>query len=151
MFVAIFLTLILVVLSIFIHYELLRMISNAMPAMTGSPRRRLLSAIGVVFVAHILEISLFAFGFSLMQHRWGLGEISGAVEGGWVDFFYFSAASYTTLGMGDIFPTGHLRFVSAIESLTGLVLIGWSASFTYLAMSKFWGMHAGAGDKNGKN
>lgn len=141
MFIAIFLTLILVVLSIFVHYEMLRMISNAMPGMAGSPRRRLLSAIGVVFVAHIIEISLFAFGFSLMQNRWGLGEINGAIEGSWVDFFYFSAASYTTLGMGDIFPTGHLRFVAAIESLTGLVLIGWSASFSYLAMNKFWGMH----------
>ncbi len=149
MFVAIFLTLILVVLSIFVHYEMLRMVSNALPKMPESPRRRLLSVIGVAFVAHILEIGLFAIAFFLMQHRWGLGEINGAIEGSWVDFFYFSAASYTTLGMGDIFPTGHLRFVAAIESLTGLVLIGWSASFTYLAMNEFWGMHRGSGTKKG--
>jgi len=25
------------------------------------------------------------------------------------------------------------------ESLNGLVLIGWSASFTYLTMEEFWG------------
>ena len=67
----------------------------------SSPRRRMLSAIGVVFVAHIVEISLFAFAYGLMQHRWGLGAIVGNVEGGWVDFFYFSASSYTTLGMGE--------------------------------------------------
>jgi len=140
MFVAFVITLALVVACIFIHYELLRMVSVAMPKMHGSARRRLLSAIGVVFMAHILEISLFAIAFALMQHRWGLGEIAGAIEGSWVDFFYFSAASYTTLGMGDLFPTGHLRFVAAIESLTGLILIAWSASFTYLAMNKFWGM-----------
>ncbi len=140
MFVAFLITLALVVACIFIHYELLRMVSVAMPKMRGSARRRLLSAIGVVFMAHILEISLFAIAFALMQHRWGLGEIAGAIEGSWVDFFYFSAASYTTLGMGDLFPTGHLRFVAAIESLTGLILIAWSASFTYLAMNKFWGM-----------
>jgi len=141
MLIAILLTLVLVVASIFIHYEILRLISVVMQKMQGLPRRRLLSAIGAVFVAHILEISLFALGFGLMQHRWGLGEISGSVEGGWVDFFYFSASSYTTLGMGDLFPSGALRFVAAIESLAGLVLIGWSASFTYLAMSRFWGMH----------
>ncbi len=140
MFVAFLITLALVVACIFIHYELLRMVSVAMPKMRGSARRRLLSAIGVVFMAHILELSLFAIAFALMQHRWGLGEIAGAIEGSWVDFFYFSAASYTTLGMGDLFPTGHLRFVAAIESLTGLILIAWSASFTYLAMNKFWGM-----------
>ncbi len=141
MLITILITLVLVTTSVFIHYEMLRLISNAMPKMPGSPRRRMLSAIGVVFMAHIVEISLFAVAYGLMQHRWGLGEISGLVEGTWVDFFYFSAASYTTLGMGDLFPTGHLRFVAAIESLTGLVLIAWSASFTYLAMSNFWGLH----------
>ncbi|VAW20379.1 hypothetical protein MNBD_ALPHA12-179 [hydrothermal vent metagenome] len=138
MLIAILLTLVLVVASIFVHYEMLRLISSAMQKMSGTPRRRLLLAIGVVFVAHIIEISLFAIGFGLMQHRWGLGEISGTIEGGWVDFFYFSASSYTTLGMGDLFPSGDLRFVAAIESLAGLVLIGWSASFTYLSMRDFW-------------
>ncbi len=141
MAITILITLVLVVTCVFIHYEMLRLISSAMPRMPGSPRRRMLSAIGVVFMAHIVEISLFAVAYGLMQHRWGLGGISGMTEGGWVDFFYFSAASYTTLGMGDLFPTGHLRFVAAIESLTGLVLIAWSASFTYLTMSNFWGLH----------
>ncbi len=140
MLAAFLITLALVLACIFIHYEMLGMISSAMSGMCGSSRRRLLSAIGVVFMAHILEISLFAVAFALMQHRWGLGEITGTIEGSWVDFFYFSAASYTTLGMGDLFPTGNLRFVAAIESLTGLILIAWSASFTYLAMQKFWGM-----------
>jgi len=133
-------TLTLVVASIFIHYEMLRLISIAMPKIPGSHRRKLLSAIGVVFMAHLIEIGLFAIAFALMQHRWGLGEIAGATEGSWVDFFYFSAASYTTLGMGDLFPIGHLRIVAAIESLTGLILIAWSASFTYLAMNRFWTM-----------
>lgn len=141
MFIAIIITLALVVASIFIHYEMMRAVSNSLPDMDVKPRARLLVIIGVVFVAHIIEISLFAAAFGLMQHRWGLGEIVGSLEGGWVDYFYFSASSYTTLGMGDIVPLGHIRFVSAIESLTGLVLIAWSASYTYLAMSKFWCMN----------
>jgi hypothetical protein len=29
----------------------------------------------------------------------------------------------------------------ALEALVGLLMIGWSASFTYLAMEKFWPMH----------
>lgn len=28
--------------------------------------------------------------------------------------------------------------VAGTEALTGFVLIGWSASFTYLEMEKFW-------------
>jgi hypothetical protein len=31
-----------------------------------------------------------------------------------------------------------MRIVAGIESLNGLVLIGWSASFTYLTMERFW-------------
>jgi hypothetical protein len=32
-----------------------------------------------------------------------------------------------------------MRLIAGIESLNGLVLIGWSASFTYLTMEEFWG------------
>jgi hypothetical protein len=31
-----------------------------------------------------------------------------------------------------------MRLITGIEALNGLLLIGWSASFTYLAMQKFW-------------
>jgi len=140
MLLAIIITLVLVMLSVIIHYEMLRAVSNALLSISVKPRARLLVIIAVVFIAHITQISLFAIAFGLMQLQWGLGEIVGRLEGGWLDFFYFSASNFTTLGMGDIFPTGHLRLVSAIESLAGLVLITWSASYTYLAMSKFWGM-----------
>ena len=143
MLIAIIITFVLVLVSILIHYELLRNLTNALPHIKIRARARLLIIISVVFIAHISEITLFAFAYGLMQHQWGLGAISGAIEGSWIDYFYFSAASYTTLGMGDIFPMGHLRFVASIESLTGLVLIGWSASYTYLAMNKFWGMKRG--------
>ena len=47
--------------------------------------------------------------------------------------------SYTTVGFGDVTPVGPIRFMAATEALTGLVLITWSASFTYLEMERFWG------------
>lgn len=43
-----------------------------------------------------------------------------------------------SLGLGDMFPSGHLRLISAIEALNGLILIGWSTSFTFLAMRRYW-------------
>ena len=55
---------------------------------------------------------------------------------------YFSAVTYTTLGMGDMFPIANVRLIAGVEALTGLMMIGWSASFTYLAMEKFWPLHA---------
>lgn len=139
-----FLNLVLVAASVFIHYELLRLSSGFIKHMDTKPRIRLLVVIGGAFVAHILEICLYAAAFMVMHYYWDMGSIEGAIEGviegSWEDFFYFSAASYSTLGMGDIVPTGVMRSVVAIESLAGLVLIGWSTSFTYLSMREYWGI-----------
>ena len=49
--------------------------------------------------------------------------------------------SYTSLGLGDVWPTGVLRLITGLEALNGLILIAWSASFTYLSMEKFWEDH----------
>jgi len=35
-------------------------------------------------------------------------------------------------------PSGPLRFMAGMEALTGLVLIGWTASFMYLQMRRVW-------------
>ncbi|MEM9882591.1 MAG: potassium channel family protein, partial [Planctomycetota bacterium] len=56
--------------------------------------------------------------------------------GGFGDAVYFSAAVYTTVGFGDITPVGHLRLLVGIEALTGLMLVAWSASFTFLVSSR---------------
>ena len=45
---------------------------------------------------------------------------------------------YTSVGFGDILPQGHLRLIAGVEGLAGLLMIGWSASFTYLMMEKLW-------------
>jgi hypothetical protein len=81
----------------------------------------------------------------MMHDRFGLGSIDGEVSGTWLDFFYFSVSTYTTLGVGDVVPIGPLRVVAGIESLTGLVLIGWSASYTYLVMEHTWKRNDGPG------
>lgn len=72
----------------------------------------------------------------------GEGSLAGHIEGGLLDYFYFSMATYTTLGIGDLHPSGVMRLVAGVESLNGLVFIGWSASFTYLTMEEFWGPKA---------
>jgi hypothetical protein len=101
----------------------------------------MLVVIGAVFVAHIIEIVLYAGVFFLMERYLDLGTLEGQLEGGALDFFYFSITTYTTLGVGDVAPTGLIRVIAGIESLNGLVLIGWSASFTYLSMEKLWEHH----------
>jgi voltage-gated potassium channel Kch len=144
------LTVVLVTASLYIHYEVLRVVSEAMPKLRLPPRPRLLVVLGAATLAHLLEIGLFALGYWLLDGNDGFGALTGLSEGRWLDYFYFSAATYTTLGIGDIIPVGPLRLVAAVESLFGLVLIGWSASFTYLAMQKFWGLHKRSLAERGK-
>ena len=73
--------------------------------------------------------------FVLLQA--GVGSLSGA-SSRFGDVLYFSAVVYSTLGFGDLMPLGPVRLLAGIESLTGLVLITWTASFTYLEMRAYW-------------
>jgi hypothetical protein len=42
------------------------------------------------------------------------------------------------VGFGDLVPHGAIRFMTGMEALTGLVMITWSASFTFLEMQRDW-------------
>jgi hypothetical protein len=64
--------------------------------------------------------------------------LQGNFDGSLIDCSYFSFTTYTTLGFGDIQPIGDLRFLIGMESLTGLVLITWTASFLFLEMNRYW-------------
>ena len=136
--VAVLLSLLLVAATVIVHYEFLRLAS----AMTGSlsipGRAQILVIIAVVFVAHLVEVGLYTATYFACQNWWGLGGIHGDTEGGIVDYFYFSITTFTTLGFGDVQPRGAVRLIAGVESLNGLLLIGWSASFTYLSMERFW-------------
>lgn len=128
----------LVGLAVIIHYESLRAISIFTADLTIPHRPLSLVVIAGVLLAHLLEICLFAFGFFVLHAHLGLGGVAGQFGGRALDYFYFSTTTYSTLGVGDLFPTGAIRIVAGVEALTGFVLIGWSASFTYLSMQKSW-------------
>ena len=66
----------------------------------------------------------------------GWGGLSGKSQGEVADHLYFSATSFSTLGIGDVYPTGAIRLISGFEAVYGLFLIAWSTSFTYLAMER---------------
>jgi hypothetical protein len=110
----------LVVTTVLIHYEVLRAASRLIPRLSIPLRTRILVVIAVAFVAHLLEIGLYALAFFLMDHQFGLGSIEGATEGGALDFFYFSITTYTTMGFGDLSPHGPLRVVAGVEGIERL-------------------------------
>ena len=88
---------------------------------------------------HVAEIWCYGIGYYWMEQQPDMGFVHGPHGiGSLFDAIYFSATIYTTLGLGDLSPVGPIRLLTGMESVTGLLLITWSASFTYLEMSRVW-------------
>lgn len=125
----------------FLHLTVMQYLARLIYDREQAFKHPLLIVIFTLFAAHLVEVVLYAVGLSSLDYA-GKGSLKGAVVGGpgwFVDHFYFSIASYTTLGLGDIVPSGDIRLVAGVEALNGLVLVAWSASFTYLVMERLWG------------
>lgn len=120
------------------HISVMRLISGRMTQVPLRPAHRVLLAVLILFVAHFCQVGLYALGFGVGQQFLSLGGFSGERVQTPLDYFYFSAVSYTSLGLGDIFPTDHLRFLTGVEALNGLLLIAWSGAFLFAMMNRLW-------------
>ena len=127
-----------VLLTVLIHYEGLQLISRLQLRIALVGRPAIIGSITCLFVLHTVEIWLYALAYLLMG-QFDSGQFSGVFAGTLHDYLYFSATSYTSLGLGDVYPHGATRLVTGVEALNGLVLIGWSASYSYLVMERLWG------------
>ena len=127
-----------VVIAVSIHYEMLNWLSLKVPALTIRNRSRVLFALLGAIMAHVVEIWLFAIAYYFIIFYEKMGALEGNFDGSLNDCFYFSITTYTTVGYGDIEPLGDVRFLAGLESLLGLVLITWTASFLFIEMQKFW-------------
>lgn len=121
-----------------IHFEGLRITYRWVTGLGLGNRQKVLVAVLCSFVIHLTEISLYAAAFWFADKVVDIGGFSGVHVFGPMSYFYFSAETFTTLGLGDIYPTGPLRLFASIEPINGLMLVGWSASFTYYLMRRFW-------------
>ena len=127
-----------VAVTVIIHYELLYRVSLYIPRLPLKHRFRIVFGVFAALIAHAIEIWIFAIAYYYMNDLDGWGKLQGNFNGSLIDCAYFSFTTYTTLGFGDIQPSGNLRFLTGIESLTGLVLITWTASFLFYEMQRYW-------------
>jgi len=124
---------------VLIHYECLRLLNDRVPNLKiVSTRAKVLVALVGALASHLLQIAIFALAYYMLKDKFGMGGFGGAFEDALSSFLYFSSETYTTLGFGDIYPTGSLRMICGIESLVGLLMVSWTASFTYLEMRRYW-------------
>jgi hypothetical protein len=120
------------------HYEVLSACNKYLPSLAHRRRQRVLVLMFTILLTHIAEIWLFAGAYALLIGVWEVGALGGIAAPGLADYVYFSAICYTTVGFGDVVPLGAIRFLTGIEALTGLVMITWSASYTFLEMQRDW-------------
>ena len=127
-----------VIACIFLHYESLSFLTIILKRMHTRARPRILLLIFAILFTHVLEIWIFGLAYYFLISTEGHGALIAQYPLGLLDCVYYSAVCFTTLGLGDVVPAGPVRFLTGTETLTGFVLITWSASFTFIEMQRFW-------------
>ena len=134
-------TFVLVAAASALHFEILRLLFYELPRLRLSERLAGKHRVGIgvagAMMAHGLEIVIFGLGFRAAL-LWHPGGLTGAFDGSLWDCLYYAAVCYTSLGLGDIVPVREMQFMTGMTALTDLVLISWTASFTFLLMQRYW-------------
>lgn len=128
-------------LAVGVHYEALVFASAFVNRVAGPARVGVALGVVIALGAHMAEVLLYAVAWMALINA-GVVELSVPLPSP-LDVVYFSGSVYTSLGFGDIVPLngGHILVVS--EAVTGLVLIAWTASFTFYEMRNHWETHRG--------
>lgn len=93
-----------------------------LPRYSTRPKVYMLShsvvAVLILMAGHILQVTLWAL---LYRYDWNeLGSFDNAL--------YFSLASFTTVGAGELSLSHAHRMVGALESAAGMLMFGWSTA-----------------------
>lgn len=122
--------------TVLLHHEGLRAIGRR-AAQVERTRLVMLGVIFGIFALHLVEIGLYSGAYAVAADLLHLGRLVGDVDGTSLEMLYFSAETFTTVGFGDLVPEGPLRLLASFEPLNGLILLGWSASFTYVEVQRY--------------
>ncbi len=87
---------------------------------------------------HATEILAYAGVYAALLRLGWFGRLAGEFAGSWEGLIYFSGINFVTLGYTAIEVEGSLRMISMLQSLTGFMLLTWSATFLYSVCSKSW-------------
>ena len=125
------------VLTFWLHYHACRMTYREFVVREPNHPRHTLYAVICLAAMHLGQMTLWGVAMWCADVHMNLGEITGETEGAFIDYLNFSMATYTSLGLGDITPTDWLKVLTGVETLVGLLCIGWSASMFVGKMGQF--------------
>ncbi len=138
MLIVVLINILIVALSVLVHYEFLHQSTKLLPMFHIKHRARVLVVVIIALIAHVIEVWIYALSYFWLHGNERWGYLQGNFDGSLLDSVYFSFTTFSTLGFGDIEPIGNIRFLVGMEALAGFVLITWSASFLFYEMQKHW-------------
>ncbi len=130
MLIAIALTFGAVIGSSSLHYETIRRLDRLARRSAGAYPALLFVICGLVGL-HLLEIGIYAAIFHLADQTLSLGDFGGKPFPSSMDYFYYAAEAYASLGYNNVVPVGEMRLITSITPLNGLLLLTWSGSFLF--------------------
>jgi hypothetical protein len=127
----------LIIFCVAVFYEIMAHVWLLLPRLEGRPRTQILFTVLASFIGHTIAVWAFGAAYFILARWFGFGMIMGNIEHHLLDYVYFSVVSYSSLGLGDVTPTGGLRLLVGVEAILGLILIGWTITFTYIVTEKY--------------
>lgn len=124
-------------LILWMHYHACRMTYRRFLVNRPPRERNVLFCMLCLAAMHIGQMTVWGVAMHIADDWLKMGTITGDTEGRFIDYLNFSMATYTSLGLGDITPTGWLKVLTGIATLVGLLCIGWSASMFVGKMGAF--------------
>ncbi len=138
MLLAIVLSAFLVVSVVAWHYWALGALYRLMPD-RDVEHSHFLRSVGILLtlvLVHLVEICWFAAGLYAARSHLGIGTFTDPFEPVLRDYLYYSLVTYSTLGLSEFSPVGHMKILTGIESLVGFILLTWTASFFYALLGR---------------
>lgn len=96
MIVAMVASIVLVVTTILILYEMLRLTSNHLAELPLPPRARIIVVVLASFAGHTAAVWTYAFAYWVLAVKWRISGFAGLSVGGFQDCLYFSVVTYTS-------------------------------------------------------
>ena len=115
MLIAIALTFVAVIGSSSLHYEAIQRLDRLARRATGAYPALLFVICGLVGL-HLVEIGIYAAIFHLADQTLALGDFDGKAFPTSMDYFYYAAEAYASLGYNNVIPIGEMRLVPFVPA-----------------------------------
>ncbi|MGB3379898.1 MAG: ion channel [Allopontixanthobacter sediminis] len=114
-----------------LHMVGLELIRRAKPKQEKHRHLGLLFTFWGLAILHLIEIALAAILLAYLLSFPENGSLTEGFGSSAADFLYFAGVSFATLGYTQLEAHGAIRLLVMTLSLSGFMLITWSATFIY--------------------